>query len=228
MRHRRITEMVEVHVLDSMGDGIRKPTVDQAGSSLNGLRFRSRERHEMGAGVSTVIEYRQACHDLSFMNGHVTLHVVRSDGRHRAVILDVVLLVEMLYGGGAERFHEFEVGDLLDFRSGREEFLRRTPGAFVPLLAVVRRIDDGKPRLSKMGTYPHAPPTFGNVGSPGGNPNHEARTEPHALEKSDVRLFFEPLEFRDIEEVSNALQPTETIIHGHRSQSADFEVFSVR
>lgn len=228
MRHRRIAEVVEVHVFDTVCYGIREPTVDKTGSSLDRLRVRSGKCHEVRAGIPPVVENRETGDDLSVVARDVALYVVRRDGGHRAVILDVILLIQVLYRGISESLHEFEIRYFEDFRTGSEELFRRATRTFVPLFPIVRRIDDRKACLGKMGTDPHVSPALGNIFPSCGNPDDETGSEATGLKFRNVRLFFEPFEFRDVEKASDVFQPSETLRSRNGPESANFEVFAVR
>lgn len=179
VRHRRIAEMVEIHVFDAIRVRIGEPTVDETRASLDSLSVGAGERDEVRGRVSRIIQHREPCDDFSIMPGDVTLDVVRRDCRHRAVILDVVLLVEVFYRRIAEGVHEFEIGYDVDGGAGCEKFLSCPPGSFVPFFLVIGRIDHRETRLGKMGAKPHVFPSLGNLIPPGGYPYHESGTETH-------------------------------------------------
>ena len=118
MGHGRVAEMVEIDVFHSVRKGIGEPFIDQSGTGLDRLCIWSGERHEMGAGVSAVIQHSQTGDYFAFVARDVALYVIRRDCRHGTVILDVILLVQVFYRSVSESLHELEIRNFRDFRSG--------------------------------------------------------------------------------------------------------------
>lgn len=208
--HRRISKVVEIHVFDPICERIRKPAVDKPRSGLDNLRIRTSEGYEMSGGIAPVVQYGQTGDDFTFVTRDVASYVVRRDGGHRAVVFDVILLIKVFYGRISKRLHEFEVGDGINRSPRSEKLLSRTPRSFVPLFLVLRGVDYRESRLGKMGPEPHASPSLRYDFPAGRYPNHETRTETLRFQFGNVRLFFETLELRDIEKLSNAFQPSES------------------
>lgn len=226
--HRSVFKMIEIHVLDSISERIGKPSVDESCSGLDRFRVIARERNEMDGRIPRVVQHGQSCDRLSVTNGNVTFYIVRRYCGHGTEILDVIRLEHVFHLRIPEGFHEFEIGNLYDIRSGRKEFFSSPSCAFIPLFIVFARIDDRESGARKMGSNPHSSPSFGNIGTASGNPDYESRTEPHALQLIDIRLFFKAFEFRDIENSSNAFEPPVSVFHRYGTETANLEVLPVR
>ena len=187
--------MIEIHVLDSIFERIGKPSVYESCSGLNRFRVIARERDEVDGGISRIVQYGQSRDRLSVSNRNVTFYVVRRDCGHGTEILDVIRFEHMLHLRVPEGFHEFEIGNLDDIRSGRKEFFSSSSSTFIPFFIVFARVDDRESGARKMGSNPHFSPSFGDLGTASGDPNYESGTEAHALQLIDIRLLLETLEF---------------------------------
>lgn len=127
VRHRRIAEVVEIHVFDAGRVRIGEPMVDKSGSCLNGSCFGTRKCDEMCGRVSSIIQHRESCDDLAVMTSDIAFYVVRRDGGHRTVVFDVILLVEVFYRRTTECFHKLKIRNDVYGCAGSEKFLPRAP-----------------------------------------------------------------------------------------------------
>jgi len=224
--------MVEVYVLDSAVEAVRKPSVDETGPGLDWIRFSTRKSNEMNWWIGdlwsnfnlriqtlrflflgSIVVYRESRNRSISLITHVASDGILSWAYHRLVILDVI---------GLEKVFDFHFSKSLDksffihqsylYFLGivGKEFLSGSSCPFIPFLVVFVIFYMCETSSRKMRSYDEFAPSFRYIGSAERYPDSDSAYESVRRKHFFGRFRVDPFEFHKLGVFpENSLHPTE-------------------